>query len=93
MTLALKHSKGHQIRYGFGYSVNEVSDVKIVTYGPTMISVALKASFLIFEKTKRRVEVINFPWVNAVSDEWIKEINSNCRILFCLENHVTGPLR
>lgn len=72
---------------GRGISITQRSGIKLVTYGPTMLSVAFEAAERMQNEMGKGIEIVNFPWVNQVDQNWIVEVAGEADLLVCLENH------
>ena len=85
--------EGIEMRQGVGYSITNPALVKLFTYGPTMISIALEASQRLAEISDIDVEIVNFPWVNHVDREWFNRFVNDGDLVVSLENHfIKGAL-
>lgn len=76
-------------KVGHGISITEQASVKLMTYGPTMLAIALEVATLVEEKLGTNVEVINYPWANLVDPKWLGQITESADLLICVENHFT----
>lgn len=73
----LVYSKGNTIKHGEG--------VAIVTYGPIMLTEALKASDMLIDKCN--LAVINMPWLNAIDEEWALSLFDEYSHIVVIDNH------
>lgn len=76
------------MKLGYGTPITEKATIKVITYGPTMLAVALDAAKQVQGQVGEKVEVINFPWANFVDPEWLGHISGSAEFLLCLENHL-----
>ncbi len=79
--------RGYRPKYGQGMTIVEGADIAIITYGPVMLSAAVKAADIFAKEKGLSVRVINLPWLNIVDSGWLKTAIGSCRHLLCLDNH------
>ena len=72
---------------GKGVSIINGDDGVIFASGPIMLSLAVKAAKDLFVKLNKKVRVINMPWLNVVSSEWLVDELSHIPIWLSLDNH------
>ncbi len=73
---------------GKGISLNKPVENKLITYGPTMISIALQVAEELMSEHGIVLEVINHPWVNHVDQNWLTQVTASSKLIICLENHL-----
>lgn len=71
--------QGHQVRHGKG--------VCVFAYGPVLLSLAMKAATLLEEQHGVTVRVVNMPWLNTVSGEWLRHMVEDVALVVTLDNH------
>ena len=59
----------------------------IVAYGPVMLREAVLARRYIYCQYRKRIAVINMPWLNFVDVEWLYEQVGWFDVVFTLDNH------
>jgi transketolase len=72
--------------HGQGVTVADGKDVILISYGPVMLSEAVKASRLL-AKQNVSAKVVNLPWLNAVDPSWLRSIVAGSRLVVTLDNH------
>ncbi|MBF0363040.1 MAG: transketolase [Oligoflexia bacterium] len=72
---------------GRGYVVKDGKDAALFTYGPTMLSEALKASDIVLKEKGIRIKIVNMPWLNLIDREWLENILNGIDIIFTLDDH------
>lgn len=76
---------------GQGVTLVDGNDIAIITYGPVLLSNAVKAADILLNENNISVKVINIPWLNRIDAEWLIQELADCTKLFTLDNHyVTG---
>jgi len=80
-------AKNSLSRIGVGSLIKEGTDLLIIAYGPVLLSEAYRASEAL-QKEGVSVAVLNMPWLNAVDEQWLKEIASRYADVLVLDNHV-----
>ncbi|MFH0732474.1 MAG: transketolase C-terminal domain-containing protein [Candidatus Omnitrophota bacterium] len=71
---------------GEGCILEAGNDAVIFAYGPVMLHEALLAAGLL-RKKGFSLEVVNMPWINLVSESWLKKIINKHDAVFVLDNH------
>lgn len=72
---------------GKGVALTEGRDAVIVSYGPVMLSQAVKASRILLAQHGIGLKVVNLPWLNRIDAEWLTEVIKDYYWLFTLDNH------
>ena len=78
--------KDYKFEIGIGAELTEGNDAILFGYGPVMLHEALLASDYL-KKIGFGLKVINMPWLNKISKEWLKEIVKDQKKIFVLEDH------
>jgi len=78
--------KDYKFEVGIGVALTEGNDALLFGYGPVMLHEALLASDYL-KKIGFGLKVINMPWLNKISKEWLKEIVKDQNKIFVLEDH------
>lgn len=76
----------YQLEIGRGVFLLDGDDLAIISYGPVMLSEAVKAAKLLKEKGVS-VAVINLPWLNRIDHDWFLEKIGHFRMLVTLDDH------
>jgi len=71
---------------GKGVFLKKGKDVLLVGYGPVMMTEAMKAASILEEKGISAA-VMNFPWLNRVDDEWLRNAVKGYRLIVTLDDH------
>ncbi|MBF0239116.1 MAG: transketolase [SAR324 cluster bacterium] len=79
--------KDYLLEKGKGHILTEGHDAILLTYGPVLLSEAVKASVILKERDSFGLKVVNFPWLNAVDVEWMTQLISSFQHLFVMDNH------
>lgn len=85
--LNFHYEPAQNFEFGKGISITADASIKLITYGPTMLSVALEAAKLIQQRKNLDLEVINFPWVNAIDKNWLRSVVEASDRLVVVDNH------
>ena len=81
-----KLPKNYRLRSGIGIELLRGRDVVIIAYGPVMLSQAYLAAAALSDK-KLSVGVINLPWLNRISDNWLKSVAERYKLIVTIDNH------
>jgi transketolase len=76
----------YQLQVGRGVTLRAGSDVALIGYGPLLMTNAWHAADSLAAHGVSAA-VINFPWLNRVDDEWIRETFSGFPAIVTLDNH------
>jgi transketolase len=72
---------------GKGVALTEGNDVVIISYGPVMLSSAVKAAKELMSAHGISVKVINLPWLNEVDADWLSEALVGFTKVLSIDNH------
>ena len=72
---------------GTGCTVHEGTDIVVFAYGPMMLSIAKDIAEKVGKDYKISIKVINLPWLNSVSCEWIEHETIGCKAALSIDNH------
>jgi len=72
---------------GQGVALTEGQDAIIFTYGPVMLSAAVRVAQILKRDRDLAVKVINLPWLNAIDANWLAYVVGNCEYIFSIDNH------
>jgi transketolase len=72
---------------GRGVELTEGEDVVIITYGPIMLSMAIKLAEKIKQDAGATTKVINLPWLNSVEPRWLIDAVGNSKLVISIDNH------
>ena len=78
--------KKYKFEIGIGAELTEGNDAMLFSYGPVMLNEALVASEYL-KKIGFGLKIINMPWLNKINKDWLKEIVSDLKKIFILEDH------
>lgn len=81
-----KLPENYSLAKGCGVLLRQGADVACIAYGPTMLAEAFKAA-LILEKKNIQLAIFNFPWLNKLDLDWLKNAVSNYRYIVTLDDH------
>lgn len=76
----------YQLKKGHGVFLKEGKDIVLITYGPTMLTEAVKAA-QILDQRGISLAVINLPWLNKVDFKWLSQELSQYKTVFTLDDH------
>jgi transketolase len=79
--------QNYRPKVGQGVTLVDGTDVCIITYGPILLSAAVEAARVVYQKKNISTKVINLPWLNRIDTSWLKNSLSGCRKLVVLDNH------
>jgi transketolase len=79
-----------KLTIGEGRIVKQGDEIAIFVYGPIMLSQVIELSESIYNKWKIGARVINFPWLNNASKEWVSNIINNVRGIVIVDNHYSA---
>lgn len=85
--LGIDMSSSVNLAAGEGRILRNGEDLAIFAYGPIMLSQAIKAAEIAHEKYGIDAGIINFPWLNRVSANWLDEVTSQVKGIVVVENH------
>ncbi len=86
--LPYKLPSGHQLAVGRGSFLKKGSDAVLISFGPVMLTEAMKAAEILKQKNFS-LAVINMPWLNRADRRWLKTLFSY-KTIFILEDHYTS---
>lgn len=78
---------GYKLEIGKGVALTEGGDVTIITYGPVMLSLAIEIAEKARLKGSANTKVINLPWLNTISAQWLTEAITGTKLVISLDNH------
>jgi transketolase len=78
---------GYQFEYGKGVTLTEGDDAVIFSYGPVMLTQAVKAAELLKKDQGLGLRVINLPWLNHVDADWLRNSVEGVKYIFTLDDH------
>ena len=67
--------------------MTEGADAVLFSYGPVMLSEAVKAAELLKQEYGLGLRVINLPWLNHVDADWLRSNIKNFKYIFTLDDH------
>lgn len=74
-------------KLGQGISLTSGNDFAIITYGPTMLTVAIDATQELKRERGIEVKVINMPWLNIIDASWLENETANIKTIISIDNH------
>jgi transketolase len=77
----------YQLEYGKGVVLTEGDDAVMFSYGPVMLTQAVKAAELLKKEHGLGLRVINLPWLNHVDADWLHSSAEGFKYIFTLDNH------
>lgn len=77
----------YQLEHGKGVTLTEGDDAVLFSYGPVMLSEAVKAAELLKQEYGLGLRVINLPWLNHVDADWLRSNIKNFKYIFTLDDH------
>ena len=77
----------YQFEYGKGVVLIEGNDAVMFSYGPVMLTQAVKAAELLKKEHGLGLRVINLPWLNHVNDDWLRGSVTGFNYIFTLDDH------
>ena len=78
---------GYTLVEGLGAVLRNGRDAVVISYGPIMLTQAMKAAERLERDHGIDLKVVNLPWLNRVDRDWLRETVRGCRALFTLDNH------
>lgn len=78
----------YSLKEGEGVCLTEGEDAIIFAYGMVMVSEAYKAANLLEKNHGFSLKVVNLPWLNKVSPEWLETTIGSIKKVFTLDNHL-----
>lgn len=78
--------KDYKFKVGVGAELTQGKDAILFGYGPVMLHEALVAADYL-KKIGFGLKVINMPWLNKIDKEWLREVMSDQKNIFVLEDH------
>ncbi|MGB2957981.1 MAG: transketolase C-terminal domain-containing protein [Bacteroidota bacterium] len=78
--------EGYQLTVGEGTPLTEGKDAILFGYGPVLLHEALVAAEIL-KKRDFGLRVVNMPWLNRISGEWLSGIVQEHSEIFVLEDH------
>lgn len=78
--------KNYNLKTGRGALLLDGNDVAIISYGPSLLSEAVKAAQLLKAKGISAA-VINLPWLNRLDFEWFLKTFSRHKIIVTIDDH------
>ena len=79
--------ENYRLEYGKGVAVTEGDDAVMFSYGPVMLTQAVKAAELLKEEHGLGLCVINLPWLNHVDADWLRSSVEGFKYIFTLDDH------
>ena len=83
-----KLPSNYVMKEGQGVALTEGKDAIVFAYGPIMLTQACLAAEELRQKYKIGIKVINLPWLNIIDHSWLKQITSNIKYVFTIDNHL-----
>ncbi len=84
--LPFRLPEGYQFEKGKGGALSEGEDAVMFSYGPVMLTQAVKAAELLKAKGIG-MRVINLPWLNDVDTDWLHDSIDGYKFIFTLDDH------
>lgn len=78
--------KEYKFKVGVGAELTQGNDAILFGYGPVMLHEALVAADYL-KKIGFGLKVINMPWLNKIDSNWLKNVVSDQKKIFVLEDH------
>ena len=79
--------ENYRLEYGKGVVLTEGDDAVMFSYGPVMLTQAVKAAELLKEEHGLGLRVINLPWLNHVDADWLRSSVKDFKFIFTLDDH------
>ena len=76
----------YRLQIGRGVAVRAGRDVAVVGYGTLLLTQAYAAAEEL-DREGIRTAVINFPWLNRIDDEWVRDVIGRFPLVITLDNH------
>ncbi len=80
---------GYRLEKGHGVELRSGRDAAIIGYGPTLLSEAYRAAEVLEQEFGLSVAVINLPWLNTISSQWLEQLVRKYSVIITLDNHYT----
>ena len=77
----------YRFEKGKGVTLVEGKDAVIFSYGPVMLTQAVKAAALLKNLHDIDLCVINLPWLNTVDTDWLRNAVKEFKYIFTLDDH------
>ena len=77
----------YQFEYGKGVALTEGGEAVIFSYGPVMLTQAVRAAELLMEEHGLGLCVVNLPWLNHVDEDWLRSSVKGFKYIFTLDDH------
>ena len=77
----------YKLEYGRGVALTEGDDAVIFSYGPIMLTEAVKAAVKLKKEHGLEIRVINLPWLNYVDTDWLSNSLEGIKHIFTLDDH------
>jgi transketolase len=77
----------YQLHIGRGVFVRDGVDAAIITYGPVLLTQAIKAAEQLNRDQDLDIAVINMPWLNQFDKDWLSSICTKYNTIFVFDNH------
>lgn len=77
---------GYTLKKGRGVRIVDGKDAALISYGPVMLSEAVRASRLL-QKSGIKIAVYNLPWLNTIDEKWLSKEFSGYKTIFTLDDH------
>lgn len=74
-------------KLGEGVALTSGEDVAIISYGPVMLSIAMRVAENLKSNNGVGVKVINCPWLNHINSTWLVGELGKIQTVVSLENH------
>ncbi len=78
---------GYRMKQGWGITLKPGKQAVLIAYGPTTLQQAYLAGKLLADKGID-LAVINLPWLNKISEEWIKMDLKAFKTIFTIDDHM-----
>jgi len=77
----------YQFEYGKGVALTKGGEAVIFSYGPVMLTQAVRAAELLMEEHGLGLCVVNLPWLNHVDEDWLRSSVKGFKYIFTLDDH------
>jgi len=77
----------YKLEYGNGVALTEGDDAVLFSYGPVMLTQAVKAAERLKQEHGLGMRVINLPWLNHVDTGWLRSSLEGVKHIFTLDDH------
>lgn len=75
--------KNIKLKIGEGSILKKGGKLHVISYGPTIIDSLID----LVDEIKEYATVVNFPWLNIISESWVKNTFKNIDKILIIENH------